>query len=324
MRHAGCAALHPDPGPSHVLPSPSLALLVSPSSHPSTPPLARPPLTRRSLPLHHRRDSSDCTVHHHRPLLAHAQPPLLTSHLTHSLTASIAHNLPACPCRCSAHSPHSSRVLRPDARHPAGRPVVQPSPSPLSLQQLQLLPPALFSLITQLLPLPDNLLHLTHVSHTFTPLAPMSLARDTLTWTPAVIARLTASPPSPLLSLLSLAPSAIFFNVRHSLAALCRLLPSDCSPSPLSALRSAFFEPSVSNAKEKDEGVLSLVSSLRFCPQLISLELRLNSGPPNSLAPSLSPLPQLPSLHTLRITAELTQHDPPPPPLHPPPLSRSS
>ena len=84
------------------------------------------------------------------------------------------------------------------------------SPLSLSLQRFQSLHPGIFDLITQFLPLPDKLLHLTQVCRTFPALIPRSFACDTMTWTATLLDELTASPPPPLLALLALVPSAIF------------------------------------------------------------------------------------------------------------------
>ena len=101
------------------------------------------------------------------------------------------------------------------------------SPASPSIQLLHHLPPALFALITQFIPLPDKLLHLTHVSHTFPFLTPPAFVHDTLAWTPTLLTRLTTPatpstptpsssasptppPPSPLLFLLSHIPHALY------------------------------------------------------------------------------------------------------------------
>ena len=85
-----------------------------------------------------------------------------------------------------------------------------PSPPPRRLRFFHDLPSALFSLPKQFLPLPDKLLHLTLVCHSFPALAPPSFACDTLAWTSTLMAQVSRSLPPPLLSLLSLVPFALF------------------------------------------------------------------------------------------------------------------
>ena len=76
------------------------------------------------------------------------------------------------------------------------------SPAPRCLRLFCRLPIDVFSLVAQRLSLPDKLLHLTHVCRTFPPLTSLSFTCDTLACTATLIARLSASSPPPLLSLL--------------------------------------------------------------------------------------------------------------------------
>ena len=145
-----------------------------------------------------------------------------------------------------------------------------------------------FSVLTQFLPLPDKLLHLTHVCRAFPPLTPPCFAFDTLAWTPTLITQLSASPSPPLLSLLSRVPSALFVErvdpPYASLHALCQLLSSPCPPLPFPALRRLLLQPTCTGTDDEVE-------------------------PPTPLSTIVSQLPCLASLHTLRLSAELTSHD---------------
>ena len=76
--------------------------------------------------------------------------------------------------------------------------VGHPSPPPHRLHLFRRLPTSVFCLITQLPPLPDKLLHLTHIARTFppSPLTPLSFACDAIVCTPTLVTQLSGSPPS--------------------------------------------------------------------------------------------------------------------------------
>ena len=181
---------------------------------------------------------------------------------------------------------------------------VDSSSSPLPLH---LLPASLYPLITQFLPLPDKLLHLTHVCHSFPPVTPLSFACDTVAWTPTLIAQLTSSPSPSLLSLLSLIPSALCVDPPQSCVdAVCHLLiplsPLSSSSSPASQLVTC---TGASEAKGEKQAALSLPvpSAVRLGAHLSALSV-CSSLPSAELAPLFSCLSLLPFLHTLRLTLD--------------------
>ena len=110
-------------------------------------------------------------------------------------------------------------------------------PCPLSVHTTTH-PAPLFALITQLLPLPDKLLHLTHVCRTFPALTPWPFACDTLAWTRQLLLQLS------ILPLLSLIPCALYVDhPKFTLDCLCDLLDPDCPPSFLPVLRAVTLAP---------------------------------------------------------------------------------
>ena len=142
------------------------------------------------------------------------------------------------------------------------------------------LPAAVFSLVTQFLPLSDKLLQLTRVSRSFPLLTPHSFACDTLAWTPSLMMdHFDNYPPSPLLSLLAQVPFAVCVDADVDLLfPLCRLLdpPSSTSSfsSPFSALRAVCLAP-VGAAAELDDFLPIPLAGLRHCPHLTALDLSL-------------------------------------------------
>ena len=186
-------------------------------------------------------------------------------------------------------------------------------PSPRFLHLLHSLPSSLLSLTNHFLPLPDKLLHLTHVCRSFPALTPESFACDTVAWTPTLISQLSTTPPPRLLSLLSLVPSALFVaSSGSSLSDLCALLCPPHLPSPFSELRAVTLDPLWKGADAEVHRFPSLLASLR--PRLTALHLSLCSAALTSLtttcfSPFLCPLPFLSSLRTLRLSAELSCQD---------------
>ena len=179
--------------------------------------------------------------------------------------------------------------------------VVQSSASS-STSLLHRLPAALFVLVTQHLPLPDKLLHLTHVCRTLPSLTPLSFAFDTLAWTPRLLSHLTSTPPSPLLSLLSLVPSALFVDADSPFVTLlCHLLHPPAGPTPFPALRAVTIVPSSHSTRRFSELGQLVAFSLRLCPHLTALDLQLRSVRDEDHEELLTQLTQLPSLRCLRL-----------------------
>ena len=195
--------------------------------------------------------------------------------------------------------------------------VVHSSPCPLFLH---LLPPELFSLVAQFLPLPDKLLHLTHVCRTFPPLTPQSFACDTLAWTPMLLFQLSTSFSAALQSLLSLIPSALFVEPSDcpSLPALTDLLSCSDSPSPppsspFPALRAVTLAPLPSDGPDSEvkepTDSRSPIIGLSLCPHLTVLNLSIPQDPHLDRSTYLLSLLLLRSLHTLRLQAKLSADD---------------
>ena len=193
------------------------------------------------------------------------------------------------------------------------RDVVHPPRSPLSLQQLQLLPSPVFSLLTQLLPLPDKLLHLTHVCRSFPPLTPRSFACDTVAWTSTLIDQLKRSPSSPLLTLLSLVPRVLYVEdtdpARFAIGAVPELPQSPCPPLPFPALRALTIQPMWWMSELDLFPFPFPVNGVQRCPQLAAVHLCLHDFPFDSLSLHLSQLALIPSLRTLHLTAQLEAHE---------------
>ena len=181
-----------------------------------------------------------------------------------------------------------------------------PHSSSSFLRGFAVFPSSVFALLTQFLPLPDKLLQLTHVSHAFPALTPPSFASDTIGWTPWLVAHLSASPPPPLLSLLSHIPKALLVDRNaNSFRALCALLFSRPSGSPpFPGLRAVSIAPTLSSVDGLRAQLLTCLAGLRLCPNLTALDLNLCRSFDTAIAgPSLfRPLTLLSSLTTLRIS----------------------
>ena len=179
--------------------------------------------------------------------------------------------------------------------------VVQSSASS-STSLLHRLPAALFVLVTQHLPLPDKLLHLTHVCRTLPSLTPLSFAFDTLAWTRRLLTHLSSSPPPPLLSLLSLVPFALFTDTYiPSISLLFHLLHSPAVRSSFPALRAVTMDPCQHWPPHYHQLGLAVISALRLCPHLTALDLQLRSRSDADHQVVLSQLPSLRSLRHLRL-----------------------
>ena len=168
------------------------------------------------------------------------------------------------------------------------------SPHPRCLRLFGRLPIDVFTLLAQCLPLPDKLLHLTHVYRMVPSLSPLSFACDTLAWTPTLLSQLNTSPSPVHLSLLSLVPSALLAecdDTPHSIfSALCRLLNPPGAPPPFLALRSVTISDTW---KTDDTGMHpfpSPIPGLCWCPRLTAVHFRLIRFPRTTLSPLFSQL----------------------------------
>ena len=174
---------------------------------------------------------------------------------------------------------------------------------------LHRLPPALFSLVSQFLPLPDKLLQLTHVCCTFPALTPPSFAFDTLAWTAPLVAQLSRTPVPPLLSLLSQVPRGLFVESSDDfLPQLSRLVDPPSAPCPFSGLRAVTVAPTRCPPGWFIVGELSSfpLASLRHCPGLSALSVDLWNFSREGQSALLSCLHQLRSLKDLRVSSNLT------------------
>ena len=171
-----------------------------------------------------------------------------------------------------------------------------PYPPPFHFNRL---PSSLFSLLTHSLPLPDKLLHLTRLCHTFPALSPACFAFDTLARTPTLI-HLTTSPSPPLLSLLSRVSSALFIDHFSHLPSLCHLLSPALPSSLFPELRAVTFAPHWKGVESDSSPLPSPISGLHLCSHLTALDLSLSLD-----HLSLKPLTLLPSLRTLRFSTFL-------------------
>ena len=177
---------------------------------------------------------------------------------------------------------------------------------------LHCLPPAIFTLVTQLLPLPDKLLQFTHVSHCFPALTALSFTFDTLVCTPTLISKLSSSPPPPLLSLLSHVPYAVYVDpVGDALLILCRFLQPPSGAPPLPSLRAVTIIPHV-HVKDYGASFASLpkpLAGLSLCPHLTALDLCVLGIAHNDRSRFLRSLSSLRSLRTLRFTGRVLHKD---------------
>ena len=176
---------------------------------------------------------------------------------------------------------------------------------------VQRLPPVLFALVTQFLPLHEKLLQLTHVSRSFPSLTPTCFACDTLVWTPTLLERLHSCPSSPLHFLLSQVSSAVFVDpISDSLCALTSLLnPPAAAAAACSfpALRSVTIAPDWRRPAEPLTPPQSiLLQGLQHCHQLTALDLYLWYASDVEQASCISSLPLLRSLRSLRLRSLLS------------------
>ena len=248
-------------------------------------------------------------------LTSGAEPPhrshsnhlsLSPHHPSHSTLPSVIATCIICDCRRCARCCSASPCRAP----PVTMELVPASPSP---HFFHLLPSSLFSLTTQFLPLPDKLLHLTHVCRTFPPLTPLSFAFDTLAWTLSLRTQLASSPSSPLPSLLSLVPSLLFVDPPSDSLDGPSNVPADPSPPfpppSFSALRAVTIAPAWPRLTQPKRQLNSAVAGFRLCPHLTALHLSIPYFVPTDLSPFVSSIPLLPSLHTLRLRAHFAADD---------------
>ena len=178
--------------------------------------------------------------------------------------------------------------------------------SVVSTSLLHRLPPALFALVTQFLPLPEKLLQLAVVSHAFPPLTPVCFAFDTLVWTSRLITQLSRTPAPPLLSLLSQVPYALYVDAddeSHSL--LCGLLASSSTLSFFPGLRAVTID--TAGGYGHDDYVPPFpIAGLRHCSHLTGLDL--HCPPADRRSDHLSSLPLLSALRTLRVSGRFTSN----------------
>ena len=187
---------------------------------------------------------------------------------------------------------------------------VYPSGLSTSSSLLHRLPAPLFTLIAQSLPLPDKLLHLTHVCRSLPALTPSSFAYDTVACTPALISKLSSSPPPPLLSLLSHVPYALYVDGRDdSLSTLCLLLNPPSAHSPFPVLRALTFAPTGAAFNMRVGYFPFPLTGLRLCPHLTVLHLNLHSFFQHGPSSFLSPLPLLSTLRSLRLSGHFVAGD---------------
>ena len=168
--------------------------------------------------------------------------------------------------------------------------------------RLQRIPPPLFYLIAQYLPLPEKLLHLTHVCHSFFRLTPSSFVYDTVAWTAKLLEHVSSSPPPPLLSLLSHVPFALFVESSDVSPLLYRFLDPPNGVCPFLHLRAVTIAPSESTSGSSTPPDPSVLAGLRLCPHLTALDLSLARFHCEDDSPNVSWLSHLRSLHSFRLT----------------------